>query len=391
MKVLSNLFTLDSTVLDPRISRSLFDAAKSLVYGAKLSLTSLGRHVGSDANKSEKHSIKRVDRLLGNPRLHKVLPEYYKIIQALFISQKHPLIHVDWSTVYNYNFVMLRASISIQGRALTLYEEVHPEEGHAQPAVHKAFLCTLSQLLPSGCQPIICTDSGFKVPWFKEVERYGWYWLARTRGTVKCLLAGEKQWHYVNHYHARATGKAAELPPCLLSKCNRHPCRGVLFKGRNKQRHNLNRKGITTKDNSNKRHSKSAYEPWFLVSNLPEDEFCAHQLVVLFRRRMGIEESFRDSKNEYYGLGLKRSLSRCEKRLRVILLLAMMVQFYLYCVGKAAEDQGYHRDFQANTVTSRRVLSYGYLALRIHKHKRYHITYTMILASIEALKEETLY
>lgn len=388
MKLLSDLFTLDSNVLDPRITTSLFTAAKSLINGSELTLTAMGRNAACDTGSIEKHSIKRIDRLLGNPRLHRVIPRYYQIIQSLFITEKHPLIHIDWSTVYNYNFVMLRAAISIKGRAITLYEEVHPEEQHAQPVIQKRFLARLAKLLPSDCQPIICTDAGFKIPWFKEVSRLNWYWLARTRGSVKCKLATENQWRYVSDYHVRASSKATELPLCTLSKRSQYSCRGVLFKGKNKHRHNVNRKGVVTKDNINKRHSKSAKEPWFLVSNLPQNQFDANKLVHLYSRRMAIEESFRDCKNEYYGLGLSRSLSRCEKRLQVILLLAMMVQFYLYCVGKAAETQGYHRHFQANTITSRRVLSYGYLALRLLKHSRFYLNENMLKASIEALVED---
>ncbi|MEP0495866.1 MAG: hypothetical protein ABJH28_08290, partial [Paraglaciecola sp.] len=61
---------------------------------------------------------------------------------------------------------------------------------------------------------------------------------------------------------------------------------------------------------------------------------------------------------------------------------------YLYCVGKAAENQGYHLHFQANTITNRRVLSYGYLGLRIIKHRRYDVLEQMILDAIKALVDD---
>ena len=103
------------------------------------------------------------------------------------------------------------------------------------------------------------------------------------------------------------------------------------------QRKKLNRKGVVTKDSTNIKHAKSAKEPWFLVSNLPENKYRPHQLVNLYRRRMGIEESFRDCKNEYYGMGLKRSRSKNIERLQVILLIAMLALFYLLMIGRAAE------------------------------------------------------
>lgn len=391
MTLLSNLFTLDSRDLDPRVTRSLFNSANALINGSALSLTAMGRNAGSLNNTIEKHSIKRVDRLLGNKSLHQKRHCYYQIIARLFATTQNPLIHVDWSTVYNYNFVMLRAAISIQGRAVTVYEEVHPEIKHGNHKIHKDFISNLKKVLPEGVQPIICTDAGFKIPWFKEVEAQGWYWLARTRGTVKCQLKNKGSWSYVSECHKKSLSIASELKEVKLSKSHQFPCRGVLFRGKNKQRHNVNRKGVTTKCNNNKKHAKSAKEPWFLVSNLPIERFKANQLVNLYKRRMAIEESFRDCKNEYYGLGLSRSLSRSTERLQVILLLSMMVLFYLYCVGKAAETERYHRDFQANTVKHKRVLSYGYLALRVLQHERYILSEEMLTSAMEALVKDSLY
>ncbi|MGL1958424.1 MAG: IS4 family transposase [Colwellia sp.] len=391
MKLLSNLFTLDSNTLDTRIVKSLFNAANSLINGSVLTLTSMGRDAAILNNISEKQSIKRVDRLLGNEKLHQKRHCYYQIISRLFLATNQPLIHVDWSTVYNFNFVMLRASISIGGRAVTVYEEVHPEEKHMNQKVQTNFLANLKNILPEKTQPIICTDAGFKIPWFKVVESLNWFWLARTRGTVKCQLQGEGDWCYVSECHKMALLIASELKEVKLSKSHRFACRGILFRGKNKQRHKVNRKGITTKCNTNKKHAKSGKEPWFLVSNLPKNRFKPHQLVNLYKRRMSIEESFRDCKNEYYGLGLSRSLSRCLERLQIILLLSMMVQFYLYCVGKSAETAGYHLEFQANTIKHKRVLSYGFLALRILQHKRYHLSDEMIISAMETLIHDSLY
>jgi hypothetical protein len=389
MKLLLNLFTLNSNTLDPRIQKSLFSAANSLIHGSELSLTAMGRNSARLNQSSEKHSIKRVDRLLGNQRLQSNRCLYYKLIATQFITGSQPLIHVDWSTVYNYDFVMLRAAISIKGRAVTIYEEVHPEEKHANHQVHKSFIANLKSVLPEGCRPIICTDAGFKIPWFKEVEIQGWYWLARTRGTVKCQIKGLIDWPFVQEYHQLALPIASELKDVKLSKSHKFSCRGVLFKGKNMQRHNLNRKGVTTKCATNIKHAKSAREPWFLVTNLPSDKFRPNHLVNLYKRRMSIEESFRDCKNEYYGLGLSRSLSRSIDRLQVILLLSMMVQFYLYCVGKAAETEGYHRDFQANSVRHKRVLSYGYLALCVLQHERYKLSEKALKAAMEALIKDS--
>jgi hypothetical protein len=389
MQLFSNFFNQESIKIDPRISRALSTSVESVIHGSSLSLTSIGRNNGSRQNSSEKHSIKRVDRLLGNSSLHDSRLQFYQLIANQFITTKHPLIIVDWSSVYNYNFVMLRASIPIDGRAITLYEEIYPDTRHGNHKAHVSFLAKLATLLPRGCKPIICTDAGFKVPWFKAINKHDWYWLGRVRGVIYCKLKGETSWECVSLHHHKAKTKASELPPCSLSKAHEFPCRAILYRNKPKGRKNLNRKGVVTECFNNKKHAKSAKEPWFLVSNLPKETYLPHQLVALYKRRMTIEETFRDNKNEYYGLGLSRSRSLSIPRLENILLIAMMAQISLYIIGKAAELNGYHRNFQANT-EKRRVLSYGYLALRILKHsnKKYPITQRMIrIALIEIIKE----
>jgi hypothetical protein len=391
MKVLSDLFTLDSTTLDPRISTSLLTCVNSVAHGSELSLTAIGRNTGELHSRSEKHAIKRVDRLLKNTKLHDVRCKYYQMIASYFAGIKHPLIHIDWSTVYNYNFVMLRAAVSVDGRAITIYEEVYAEEMHCSPIAHKTFISNLAKILPAHAVPIICTDAGFKIPWFKLIESYNWYWLARTRGEVKCLLEGDINWLAVHKHHHKATNKASELPQVILSMSHEHPCRGVLFKGKNMQRKNLNRKGVVTKDRSNMKHAKSANEPWFLVSNLPKEQYFPHQLVNLYRRRMGIEESFRDCKNEYYGMGLRRSRSRNSERLQIILLIAMLALFYLLMLGRAAETEGFQRHFQANTTKRKRVLSYAFLGRRIIHHKEYDVSEELLISAFSALIEESFY
>ena len=65
---------------------------------------------------------------------------------------------------------MIRAALPIQGRAITIYEEVYPLSNHTSGKAHHHFLTHLAKVLPENVTPIICTDAGFKVPWCKEVD-----------------------------------------------------------------------------------------------------------------------------------------------------------------------------------------------------------------------------
>ena len=389
--LLSNLLSENSIALDKRIKKALSDTVSCVQRGAKLSLTAIGRTLGEQSpSTTEKHCIKRVDRLLKNEKLQQNRTQFYKTLTAYLtggIEGAMPII-VDWSSVYDQSFVLLRASVAFDGRAFTIYEEVHAEGAMNNHKIHVKFLQNLKQILPDECCPVIVTDAGFKVPWFKAIDKLNWYWLARTRGTVKCKTDDNSEWTLVDAYHSQAKTKPMALKGLVLSKQHKWSCRGVLYKTSHPPKKH---KKPTKRPNCNsyKKYSKGNSEPWFLVSNLPEDEFSALALVNIYKRRMTIEEAFRDTKNEYYGLGLRRSRSQSIERLQALLLIALLAQWQLYVIGKAAELQGYHRHFQANTEKRRRVLSYCYLAKRILLNSSFAITNSMLQEAFELLIMET--
>ena len=59
------------------------------------------------------------------------------------------------------------------------------------PHVHRAFLYRLKQVLPVDFKPVIITDAGFKVPWFKQIRKLGWHYIARVRGNQTLQLPGQ--------------------------------------------------------------------------------------------------------------------------------------------------------------------------------------------------------
>jgi hypothetical protein len=81
------------TIHSKRLS-ALMSCVSALLHGHHLTLTDLGRAMHSEAY--TKHSIKRVDRLLGNAHLqHERLLFYWKMLTALLGSLRYPLILVD--------------------------------------------------------------------------------------------------------------------------------------------------------------------------------------------------------------------------------------------------------------------------------------------------------
>jgi hypothetical protein len=85
---------------------SLVSAA---IEGGKLTVTSLGRSIVSDAR--EKHNIKRADRLLSNKHLQGEVFGIYKRLARKILGQVNiPIILIDWSDIeQSQSFFLLRA------------------------------------------------------------------------------------------------------------------------------------------------------------------------------------------------------------------------------------------------------------------------------------------
>lgn len=159
----------------------LFVAVEALIHGGRLTVTGLGRALCSGT--TVKHALKRMARLLSNGQMQGEREQIQAaLIHWILGAQPQPVIVVDWSDLTaDRRWQLLRAALPVGGRALTLYEEVHPLQRLTNPHVHRAFLRTLQRLVPAGASPIVVTDAGFRAPWLREVERLGWAVVGRVR------------------------------------------------------------------------------------------------------------------------------------------------------------------------------------------------------------------
>ena len=115
---------------------------------------------------------------------------------------------VDWSDVTSdQRWHLLRASVSVEGRSITLYEEIHPQHKYGDRAVHRRFLARLAKLLPAGCSPTIMTDAGFHSTWFDLVTQRRWQWIGRIRGKDMVRIAG-CAWKRCTEIYAEATSQS---------------------------------------------------------------------------------------------------------------------------------------------------------------------------------------
>jgi hypothetical protein len=258
-----------------------------------------------------------------------------------------PIVLVDWSDIREQKRLMvLRASVALQGRSVTLYEKAFPLSEQCSKAAHEQFLADLASILPNATTALIVSDAGFKVPWYKSVEKRGWYWLSRVRGKVQYADISAENCFPVSNLHNITSSNSKTLGYKRLTKSNPISCKIVLYKSYPKGRKNQRSTRTNCHHPSPKIYSASAKEPWVLATNLPTGTRTPKQLVRIYSKRMQIEETFRDLKSPAYGLGLRHSRTSSPDRFDIMRLIALMLQLTFWLAGVHAQKQGWDKHFQ---------------------------------------------
>jgi hypothetical protein len=352
--------------------QSLIPVITGIITSKQLRLTQLGRSLNTPGK--ERAGIRRVDRFLANTYYQEQsLDIYTAITQRIVGNQGRPIILVDWTNVPNSKRTAasgehsaLRASLIAEGRSLTLYEEIHPKKKEHNSDVHGAFLKTLQSILPAGCRPYVVTDAGFKNPWFKAVLALGWDYVGRVRGCVKYDAGNGFQG--IEHLFNQASATPKSLGLLTLAKKNPLKTNCYIYTHKLKGRHRLTKTGKTDQQKDSKNHSRGYREPWLLVSSLSSSS-AAKRVVKIYKLRMTIEASFRDIKSTEFGFSLNENKTINAERYTVWFMLASLASLIAWIIGYAAEKEGLHYNFQANTYRHRRVLSFSYLGCQIVRKK----------------------
>jgi hypothetical protein len=377
------------TLVTPSIHRTRRTAVKacirSLMQGANGSVTSIGRGICSTAY--EKHNIKRADRLLFNPLLLEELPLIYRALcQWLGLLSSQPIIHVDWSDLDpNKRHFLIRASLLFSGRSLTLYQEVHDITTKEKPQTHQAFLSQLATFLGDDVTPIIVTDAGFKVPWFRQVLSLNWHYVGRVR-KPNFYKTKEQNWRCISHLYPSARSNAQAFNAELCRSNSLHT-QLVLFKEKAKGRRSLGCLGQKKMNSNDRKYSRGATDPWLLATSLPNTSNLAKRSVNIYHSRMQIEEAFRDMKSHQFGLGYMVSKSKKRARVSILVMLVSLANFILIMIGLSVDTAGNSRRYQANTVKHKRVLSFHTLGVRAVRSVSFKLALSKWKATLSRLND----
>lgn len=340
---------------------ALWRTVEALARGGRLWLTALGRDMRGPAQ--EKHRIKAVDRLLGNPAIHAGLPRLNRALAHFLLRRiARPVLLVDW-TGCGPDQYLLRVGLPFKGRSILLHGVVVEHAELASPAVHATFLKDLAAILPTSCRPIVVTDAGFFYHWFAQVTDLGWDFVGRIRGNYHLRVHGQKM--AIRQVYELATRRPIDLGVGEVGANRRIPRRLVLSgkpKQRQKPRKRLTRRGKKRRSHADRNYSRASKEPQLLATSL---RCSAKEVVAIYATRMQIEESFRDLKSHRFGWDFSSARSKQHNRLETLLMIATLATIAVLMIGTAAEDRKLERQFQANTVRKRRVLSLFSLGRRV--------------------------
>ena len=345
-KTLAKLLAPCLATVHKRRCEAVLAVLEALLVVQRLRVTSIGRGLPG----TPKHGIKRVDRLLSNPKLRHERLEYFRAVAALLLgSKQRPVVLIDWTQAAE-GLEALVAAVPCGGRAIPIGVSVVPKKKYGNRRVQRRFLLELRRVLPDQCRPIIVADAGFRSPFMEEVsENLGWDFVIRLRGGKCCAYSFETH-DIVPHSELRAT---AGRRPKMLGKWFPYGSRGtghrvdaylVLGKRGRKRRRKGPRGYQQTK----------AEEPWLLATSLYKVD--PDRVVDIYALRMRIEEAFRDAKSHRFGWGLDQCRTFKAPRMEALLMLAALAMAVTHIVGLAADQANITRQLQANT-SKRRALS----------------------------------
>jgi hypothetical protein len=307
---------------------SLTNAVLGVVNAVSLSIHAIGAGLAQMNGLHAKHAIKQVDRLLSNVGLN-VWALFAHWVPYVVGAHTEIVAALDWtdfdadghSTIAVY-------LVTAHGRALPLvWMGVEKAKlKNRRNDYEDTVLLRLHEVLPPGVQVTVLADRGFgDQKLYELLTDLGFHFIIRFRGTVVVETRdGERrlaaEWVPPN-------GHIRHLPAARVT-ADRAPVDAVVC---------VKARGMT--------------EAWCLaVGGSPITGATA---VKLYGRRFTIEESFRDTKDPRFGLGLSATHIHDVKRRDRLLLICAMAMTLLTVLGAAGESLGMDRMLKANTSKKR--------------------------------------
>jgi len=351
-------------------------------YDTRLSVTEIGKKLTSKA--TVKSKIYAAQTFVNNFKLEKDVACIYKNLAHFFWSgAKEIVVLIDWTGACSEGYHTLQASIAAHGRSIPIYHEVHPESEQENANVHRQFLTCLKAVIPAHLVVTIVTDAGFHREWFQQVLEFGWDVIGRIYSLYCYQVEGETSWRKVKDIEFDGIGNASALGKVKLGKTKKS-VEGYLYSYKERLS-GKRRKKKNKYPSHDKAHSDYYKRGWVLFSSIDKS---ARFLVSYYKKRMQIEQNFKDIKNEQLGMGLRRTQSSGKTRINMLFFLAILLTIIAWWFGLMIESLNKHLSYQANTIKNKRVRSFIHLARMAFRHEPELLNWGLFISVVSELQQQ---
>jgi len=323
---------------DARRAHALGEMAWALAVGGKVSFTEIGLAMQGQATPASKH--KRVYRFCHNENVDPA--EVQKALVRLLVGEvvcksgllgPHAVpLAIDWHNHDNGEMSGLRVSLITGGRALPLtWREVpHSELKGRQTTIEREAIEELVELRPPNITWVFLLDCGFHAPEVLDALNGAGYFIVRS------------QIHPLVHSRTNCWLPVGELPVEMgelvefgwLTWSSTTPRTVRLVAVRMPPVKQRNRRAVPPRC----KHKQRGYCP--LITNLPESEAAAEDVLKMYCRRFEIEHSFRDITSATLGMDMEHIHLKSAEPYSRLLCIVAVAAVVRWLVGAEIERLG---------------------------------------------------
>jgi Transposase DDE domain len=307
---------------------SVTNAVIGVVNAVSLSIHAIGAGLAQVSGLNAKHAIKQVDRLLSNSAVG-VWALFAHWVPHVVAASQEIVVVLDWTDfdADGHSTIALYV-VTAHGRAMPLVWKSVPKERlkDRRNDYEDEVLMRLHEVLPPGVKVTVLADRGFGDKKLSALLKHlGFGFVIRFRGDVT-----------VESRDGEVRAATEWVPPNGRIR----PLRGARV---TTDRYELALVACVK--------ARGMKDGWCLAVH--GDRLTGAMAVKLYGRRFTIEETFRDTKDPRYGLGLSATHVRDVGRRDRLLLICAMAMTLLTILGAAGESLGMDRMLKANTVKKR--------------------------------------
>ena len=316
------------TDLHARRVGSLAGATLGVVRAGSLCIHAIGHGLAKAEGLNSKHAVKQVDRLLSNAGVE--VNDLFRLWVPFVVGARTKVVvALDWTDFDDDGQSTLALHLlTSHGRATPLMWMTFSKATlrGRRNRCEDTILTHLRDCLPPGVKVTILADRGFGDHKLYRLllEDLKFDFIIRFKSGIQVTADGERRtagsWVPPN-------GRATRLGNALVTKQN-FPLPAVVVVKAPRMR-----------------------EPWCLAVSDPSLK--AAEAANLYGRRFTIEESFRDTKDIRFGMGLSATHISDPMRRDRLLLIAAIAGALLTLLGAAGESLGMDRMLKANTSKKR--------------------------------------